>query len=248
MNECTYSAPVSDDDIVQAINDHANSDLIEHLATCEHCRRRYETALNIETQLRKHLFRFDCPTVEQIMAYAEGLPSRYIEKHLQHCPACRQEFADYKDFMQPTDEKDISVPTIPEALAPTIYRMTAVSAHDAKGRGKDSRTKMPVLRGAKPTPIIHEAAEGTRLFLDLRQRGNRWLVTGQIESENIEAWYRSLVIVRQENILRATGVNDTGNFSIVVPKDTTTPFQFRITRPDRTVLLLDDVRFPQPNA
>jgi hypothetical protein len=227
MTQCTQQNPLTDDMLLTAINDEAAAAVITHLAACESCRSRYEEMLQVETMLQQGLFRLECPSTRQLMDYAEGNRSRSIQQHLAHCPHCRQEIADYREFMG--DSADVPLSTLPELLSLTIYKLQPVTRN------------APVLRGASATPIIHQATEGTRLYLDLKQRGSRWLVVGQLESDDLDTWHRSLVVVRQENIIRATGVNDMGQFSVVVPKDTDTPFQFRITRSDRVVLLLNRV-------
>ncbi len=227
MTQCTQKNPLSDEMLVNAIHNDAPAAVMTHLAACESCRRRYEEMLQVETMLQQGLFRYDCPSTTQLMDYAEGNRSRALQAHLKICSRCQQELTDYREFMG--DSADVPLSTLPEMLSLTVYRLQPVM------------TSAPMLRGASTTPVIHEATEGTRLYLDLKQRGSRWLVVGQLESDDLDAWYRSLVVVRQDTVIRATGVNENGQFSIVVPKDTDTPFQFRITRSDHVVLLLHRV-------
>ena len=59
---------------------------------------------SFDRQLRRHLFRFDCPESEVLAEYHSGsLENELREKiaaHLENCVRCREELEAFREFYQ----------------------------------------------------------------------------------------------------------------------------------------------------
>jgi len=109
---CTFAAPLSEEQIIAALDNDIPPDVAAHLRDCAECWARFEAEQAFEGGLMHRLFRVDCPTLDKLRDYTFGMlggnMQKTIELHLQDCGYCRQDIASMKDFSERvTGELDI---------------------------------------------------------------------------------------------------------------------------------------------
>src|SRR6476659_7461901 len=101
---CTFSAPLSDEQIIAALDNDIPPDIAAHLRDCPECRARFEVEQAFQGGLMKGLFRVNCPTLDKLRDYSFGMLNpelqKTIELHLQDCWHCRQDIDSMKDFSE----------------------------------------------------------------------------------------------------------------------------------------------------
>jgi len=111
---CTFSAPLSDEQIIAALDNDIPPDIAAHLRDCPECRARFEAEQAFEGGLMKGLFRVHCPTLDKLRDYSFGMVSaelqKTIELHLKECRYCQDDLQTMKGFSEMVTEQ-MDIPT-----------------------------------------------------------------------------------------------------------------------------------------
>ncbi len=182
------------------------------------------------------LFRWDCPTPQQLGHYHLRLlneqDAQAVSRHLEQCVHCRTEVETLRGFLK--DDLAAERPLRP-APAHTERR-----GHPGLGeliaRLLPQQQPALALRGGRSGPMLAETDDGTTIFLEV-QPGP--VLTGQIVADDQLRWARAFLELRQSGALKVTAeLDDLGAFQCG-PLDTGLT-DIRITSPrGSSILLLD---------
>lgn len=231
--ECTQPPPLSDDALSDVLDGAAASEILAHLARCAACAERLDAARALEERLAGTLYRWDCPSPDQLAEYASTrLPpetASALAEHLAVCALCSHELEDFRQ-LQIAETPASSPNPLPSPAQPYPG---ILFAQIVAGAGA-------VLRGAGPEPIMAEA-NGVTIFLDLQPRPDgRAALQGQLVANDQDVWESALVEIRQADALVATAiVDDLGSFAC----DALPPggFDLRIAAPNGRMVVLANV-------
>lgn len=233
MMECSQPPPLRDDALSDALDGAAGPEVLAHLAGCAACAERLDAARALEDRLAGTLYRWDCPSPDQLAEYASTrLPAAtasVLAEHLAVCALCSRELEDFKQFQ--IAETPASAPA--PVLLPTQPHSGILFAQIVAGAGA-------ALRGAGPEPIMAEA-DGVTIFLDIQPRPDgRATLQGQLVANDQDVWESALVEIRQGGALAATAiVDDLGSFACdAMPPGT---FDLRIAAPNGRMVVLAGV-------
>lgn len=200
--------PLTDDQISAALDDQAEPEVLAHLGGCAHCAARLHDARALERRLHARLYRWDCPTPDQLFVYQRGqLPpgqAGALAAHLRGCARCAGELADLRAFLLADAPPPAYPPPPPAARHPTSPRQVARML---------PRQPAAALRGAGDGPIMAESG-ATTIFLDIQPAAaGQVAIQGQLLADDQASWEGALVELRQAGVLAATAVvDDLGSF------------------------------------
>src|SRR5262245_50156781 len=127
---CSAPPPLSDDEITAALEGQAEPAVLQHLSRCPACAARLAQAQRVEEMLMNRLFRWDCPTPQQLgQYYLKHLtePERQgITRHLEWCVRCQSEIETLQTFMgadSVSDER--SFPKVARSFRPRLGELIA---------------------------------------------------------------------------------------------------------------------------
>jgi hypothetical protein len=233
--KCNHPPPLTPDQLSDAIDGKADAAILAHLSDCPFCEQRLAMAQQAEEGLSSRLFRWDCPTSQQIGDYDQGLlaeaESASVASHIRQCARCTQELAELRLFMATADRPPAEAPKPAAIRRPSLSEVIAQLL---------PRSLAPALRGDTPPPLMAKA-EGVTILLDVQPaEGDQLAIQGQLAAENQDDWTDALITVRQAGVLKATAaVDDLGGFSVAgLPAG---PTEFRITPQTGRPVLLKDV-------
>lgn len=221
MNDttCTYATPLTDVELLMALDNQATPEVTMHLSHCPGCQTRTQRLQDMQQALTTRLFRADCPPALELGEYQMGLlpvdQSLTIARHVSVCPHCAQEIAALQGFMaQP--QPDVA----PSVLDTVRSRLQVVVAELVSGAR--SAFAPPALapayaglRGGGDDPLIYEAND-VQLSIEVQNDGECpghlaifGLITGleDGQSAQIELW-------RDQQRLAGAAVDAIGNFTL----------------------------------
>jgi hypothetical protein len=237
--QCSAPPPLTDDQISTVIDGAADPAVAAHVAQCASCAQRLMKARQMEHSLRKRLYRWDCPSPQQLADYqlrrADADQMRAIEMHLAGCVRCTEELADLQQFLA------ADVPL--EAPQPAPMPLSPWGALFA--RPQPQRPAV-ALRGAGPGPLM-AAVGDTTIFLDVQPAdGGQIALQGQLVDADQDRWVGALVEIRQSGALVATAeVDDLGGFACAALPEGTS--ELRLTPKSGRMIVLTDLDL-KPNA
>ena len=210
MLSCSLPPPLSPDQLSAALDGAADPGVIAHLAQCASCAARLETARLAENDLRRQLFRWDCPTPQQLGDFQQGLLAQseaaVMAQHLEQCALCARELRDLNEFLAaPPQAQPVAQPQRRRRPATLGERVAQLLP----------RTFSPALRGEGRAPITAQAT-GLTLVLDVQPAaGGEVVVQGQVAAADQDRWTGALVTLRQSGELKAIAlVDDLGAFRL----------------------------------
>jgi anti-sigma factor RsiW len=169
---CTTPPELSDEQILQFLDEEADPDIggdpitRQHLETCDHCREKADRLRAIEGQLRKRLYRADCPDPHTLGEYKLNLlpqdTTRQIRQHLAHCPHCSRELAGLAGYLEEL-KPDIEISPL-DRLRVLVARLAEAGA--PQGRPAMAPA-LAGLRGEQAGPQLYEAGE-MQISLDIQ--------------------------------------------------------------------------------
>ena len=159
---CVSPPEIENVDLLAYVDGHVDTDVIEHLRSCPHCRARAQAIAKEHSILLTALYRFACPSPHELGEYQLGLlnasRSAFVSEHIKACGHCSAEVAELTRYLHEL-EPDI-VPSPIQAIRRLVARL-------AKGLSQQSTsalrpTMQPALagvRGTEPGPQVYEAGE-----------------------------------------------------------------------------------------
>src|SRR5712692_7711780 len=116
---CSSPPPLTEEHLDSALAGEADSGVLEHLSHCADCAARLAEARKVDQMLTALLFRWNCPTAQQLADYhlqvVEEEQSMAIRRHLDQCSHCQAELAQLRLFM--ADERTARPVTPPVRAA-----------------------------------------------------------------------------------------------------------------------------------
>lgn len=213
---CEMPPELDDVQLLAALDGEADAQVAEHLEGCRYCRSRAARLARLQGQLTARLYRLDCPRPEELGEYQMGLleadRAATIRQHLDGCPLCQREMAEWQRFEQ--------------ALAPDLKfspreRIQIWIGRLVESVGKATAPGLPALapayapvRGEAVAPRVYEAGDA-RVALEVEpdlqdptRRALLGLVTGVPFSElSAHLWQAGEEVA-------AAPVDELGNFEI----------------------------------
>jgi len=232
--QCSAPPALTDDQISAAIDGAADPAVQAHVAQCPGCAQRLVHARQMEQSLRTRLYRWDCPSPQQLADYqlrrVDAGQARAIEAHLAGCARCTEELADLGQFL--AADAPLEAPQ-PAPMRPKASPWGALFA-----RPQPQRPAV-ALRGAGAGPLMAVAGD-TTIFLDVQPAAGQIAMQGQLVDADQDRWVGALVEVRQSGALVATAeVDDLGSFACAaLPAGAT---ELRITPQHGRMIVLTDL-------
>ena len=217
-------------------------------STDERLRQRAEAASDdqlaaarqLEAELRRNLYRWDCPSPQQLGNYFLNRLSTpdadAVARHLTVCPHCQAELKTLQTFMEleVRPEAQPPVSSIPARVKRTLLRPTP--------------QPNVVVRGG--SDLFNQTVSGVdfTLFLEAQRHNVGVTLNGQVvalDPQEQSMWIGALIEVVQDQQLQATGVLDEmGEFLLTGLQSGAA--EIRITNPTkRTIHVLTDPLLPE---
>ena len=206
--QCSSPPPLTDNQITAALDGEADRSVLAHLEHCPSCVARLADARRFEQRAQQLLYRWDCPSPQQLGDYHLGLVApedeRAVRRHLAQCARCAEELEELRRFLVDGELAQAHTPPAPR-LRPSIGRLVARML---------PRSPALAMRGAGAGPFMAEA-DGTTILIDVLTDAARQITLRcQLVSDDQERWTGALAELRQAGALRATAVvDDLGGFS-----------------------------------
>jgi anti-sigma factor RsiW len=238
--QCSAPPPLTDEQISTVIDGTAAPAVHAHVSQCASCAQRLAQARGMEQSLRTRLYRWDCPSPQQLADYqvrrANPSEARAIAAHLAGCVRCTEELAELQQFL--AADVPLEAPQ-PAPMPPKTSPWGALFA-----RPQPQRPAV-ALRGAGPGPLM-AAVGDTTIFLDVQPAAGQIALQGQLVDADQDRWVGALVEIRQSGALVATAeVGDLGGFTCAaLPVGAT---ELRITPRHGRMIVLTDLDL-KPNA
>jgi hypothetical protein len=168
----------------------------------------------------------------------------FIEKHLERCPRCREEYAQIEAFLEePDDEEEPLEPKV-AGLPPTLPANAIVAefvSEPAQAYRGVAASGVPVLRGQAPETLMF-ATNNETIFMELSPSSSGInMLNGQLIAEHAsDHWERAVVEMWRERSLECmTIMDDMGTFQCQVNQSGT--IQVRIIAEDGKNIVIDDI-------
>ena len=242
---CAFSSPLSEEQIIAALDNEVPPDIAAHLRDCPDCRARFEAEQAFEGGLMQKLFRVDCPTLDKLRDYAFDLLigdiQRTIEQHLQRCRYCRQEITSMKNFSD-TATAQLDNPTISRPSQPQKWPLVPPNAIIGSSASINS---IAGFRGRGFINGVMLDAVGVAVSLEAEQNeDNSVTISGQFIVPELVKWNEALVELWQDGQLkRFTVVDDTGAFECSV--EHTDNIRLVVINRSEDVVIFNDINFPK---
>lgn len=219
--------------------------VVDHLQQCTYCRMRVEQAQQVDDMLMNTLFRWDCPTSQQLGDYHLGILDEtiaaQITDHLSYCVRCREELAELEAFLADDTVESTAAINTSAPVEPT--HRDRLGAWESLGFHLQQviaqfvpRTAAPALRGEAQNLLVAKAATLT-IYLRWESAPGGYRLNGQLAAEDEATWRDALVQVWQAgNTIASAAVDDLLTFSCdTLPGGST---QVQITARDGLSILI----------
>ena len=216
MTQCSFLAPLTEDQLSDMLDGIADPSVIEHLDKCVYCSARLEEARRIEGRLHRQLSHWDAPSADELADYVLGLlddqAREQIENYLRISPSMREEVENLRGFL---NDEALSVKPVsprPEADARawhSIPRLEEIIATFIP------RTLQPALRGEGGLARGELTAEGrgVTIFVEYVVEGDICTVTGQVMASDPNVWSGALAqMLAEANPVGITMLDPAGEF------------------------------------
>jgi anti-sigma factor RsiW len=109
---------LNEDDLVAAVldPDDLSAETRQHLAQCPICTERAASYRQFMSALTSKLYRWDCPTTQEISDYVagelHGKRRRALTLHVKSCPHCAEELEVSRQFLAPASFQEAARPRL----------------------------------------------------------------------------------------------------------------------------------------
>lgn len=218
---CTSREALSEEQLSAAIDGQASDIVLEHLASCPICSARLASARAAESALHTRLYRFDCPSSQELTDYHMGLVNsttdRQITRHLALCVTCQAEIETLRSFLHIDHPyAHLAAPTqAAPSLSSTLQDLIA-----------NILPPMPqlALRGKSLRNLTAKAGNTTLMLVPERDKSGQLTLAGQILDDDIDQWIGAQVeLYLNEHISHSSMIDELGGFALhAVPDETIT--------------------------
>ena len=97
IETCIHPSEIQESDLMAYVDGTADEAVVQHIRRCPACARQAEALATLQATLTAKLYRFSCPTPDQLIAYQQselrGSEKLVVVQHLRQCPHCARELA-----------------------------------------------------------------------------------------------------------------------------------------------------------
>lgn len=211
--KCITSPELDDTKILSYVEGEADESVVAHMMECPYCHERAQQWSLLQNDLRKRLYRVDCPTPMELGDYHLGLlpapQTLIVAQHVRGCPLCRHEVAELEDFLSDL-APEVSLLGAAKVLIARLVNSPSASGEQGENNFIPSNV---ALRGEAKGPMTLEA-DGIVIILDLQQvEGRMVTILGQLAADDQDRWTGARVEFYQGGILKfSTTIDDLGAF------------------------------------
>jgi len=128
MPNCISRLEFSEGELLSAIDNLADQEVNLHLENCEYCSHKLRTLKQGLQDISRSVYRSLCPSPMDLTTFhlgnLTGDKATQIQKHLELCRACRQEIAQFNEFMIATSLIEPEKDRQPNAVEILIAQLT----------------------------------------------------------------------------------------------------------------------------
>ncbi|HET8629404.1 MAG TPA: zf-HC2 domain-containing protein [Thermomicrobiales bacterium] len=228
---CIDPGVATPEDLLAYADGDAPPTIVEHVRACPACAAVAAGYAAAQRHLRRRLYRFDCPSPQELGDYELGLlpPAERtrVAAHVVACPHCADELRTLRDFLA-GEPAALTRPTGP------LRRLVATLLEPAPGAAYAG------LRGADDATAQTYQAGGVTIALDTQfdRRRGRGALTGLLWQEDPAAADlagAAATLLAPDGATRTTALDDVGNFAF----DDLAPgrYQVEVTLGDQLVTI-----------
>ncbi|BCX05584.1 MAG: hypothetical protein KatS3mg053_3522 [Candidatus Roseilinea sp.] len=209
---CSCPPALTEDELEAALSGVRDAAVEAHLVQCAYCAARLAAMQRFERTLQARLARHDCPAVSVLGDYVLGLldaeSKRRLEAHLESCARCTRELHTIREAL--SDQTAAQPVRHPHAESESVGDRLVRLAASLQRRIASLLPVEPrlALRGDDRTMRILAATTHQRIFLEATSHGDRRRLTGQVLSEDRDAWHGAFVEVYHGDDLAAISILD----------------------------------------
>jgi anti-sigma factor RsiW len=229
---CIDPGAATPEDLLAYADGDAPPTIVEHIRACPACAAVAAGYAATQRRLRRSLYRFDCPSPQELGDYELGLlpPTERtrVAAHVVACPPCADELRTLRDFLA-SEPAELTRPA-----AGTLRRLVATLLAPAPG------TAYAGLRGADDATAQTYQAGGVTIALDTQfdPRRGRGALAGLLWHEDPAAADlagAAATLLAPDGATRTTALDDVGNFAF----DDLAPgrYQVEVTLGDQLVTI-----------
>jgi hypothetical protein len=199
---------------VSYVDGEADGTVKAHIEQCPFCREKADRWGGIQKNMRRQLYRHNCPSPMKLGEYQLGLlpasQKSVVSQHLRECPVCRREVVQLGEFL----EEPTSRPDIIQSARVFIAKLISGGGTDQEQAGSSISPAFAGLRGEEDEPFIYQVGN-VQIVIDIQddveQIGHKTilgLVTGSESKEFI------VQVSQEDQIIATSSVDEIGNFVI----------------------------------
>lgn len=236
--DCHLPPPLTDEQLMSALDGEEDATVRQHLANCPGCTARLKHIQEFEMELKAHLSRQNCCTPDELSDYALDLldaeEMQRVKAHLETCARCRDELADFRTFLEETNDPtpvDIIRPAVVYRKPPVLDRWTIQPLAGAA----------PPVRGKINRVISGEADTGRiQIIIEIVPDAVGVTLNGAVLADDQGPWaYALFTVMRDESLLALATLNPDGTFSC--GPFPTGPFNIQVTSRSGNTLVLENI-------
>lgn len=229
---CISLPEVPDRELLGYLDDEADERIAAHLDKCPHCRQRIRHLARLQDRLTARLYRFNCPSPEELGEYQLGVLPRgqvaAVASHLADCLHCTREIAQLEEYL---DE------LTPDLEFSTLERIQVLVAQFVgKGRGTTSLESMAPapavvgLRGEEQGPQLYQAGD-VQIVIEVQddaERQDRSVLLGLVTG--VDTHELKVHLWQADQPVTTASVEDIGTF--VIPNLAPGSYELMLSGPE----------------
>jgi hypothetical protein len=188
---CIEPPELSDESLLKVLDGEVDEQVERHLQECEHCRARAQALAQLQGNLTKSLYRFDCPASSTLGEYHLGLLSpsdaEGVRIHLERCPHCLAELGRLESYLNSL-QGDLDLHPV-ERVKVWIARLVG-GGEGASGVVPQFAPAVAGLRGAPQEPRIY-TVEDLQIAVDVQEddeNPGNFVLLGLATGRDTQGW------------------------------------------------------------
>lgn len=261
--ECSEPGAIRDEELFAYLGgEKVRPAVVQHLTGCAYCSSRLATYQQMDQTLSKNLYRWDCPSNQELGEYQLGLLERReavtISRHLSQCPLCAAEVTALAQFLanDPMLAQPVPMPRVRVAVRPTannhhVVQGVKTALDQLREQAREGTRRIlatlvpsqPPLNWTRGQPLVplRYTAEDMHISLLVEQGANRkdpLQLIGFVmrTGTTLDALQGTPVqLVSSAQAISIQNVDDLGNF--IFPAVTPATYTLEIQFPEGTVVI-----------